>query len=168
MKRRIQQQQRGFTLVELIITVAIVAILASLAIPNFLRYQMKTRRTEVFVNLRSIALAESGYERLYGSFVQCTASPTTSLDNQAWPFDSTQTGWDTLEWKPDGKVYCHYSVQLFTNTKGEWVRPTGLCDLDNDNKTATWYLDVDPNTTSSSSQHMVLRPATATLTGNLF
>lgn len=168
MATRFDRRQTGFTLIELMITVAIVAILASLAIPAFLRYQMKSRRSEVFINLRSIATAERSYEQLYGNFVACTASPTTSLNDRAWPFDPTQPGWDTLEWKPDGNVYCHYSAQLFTNTKGEWIRLAGLCDLDNDNKTATWNLDIDPYATSSSSQHMILRPSTATATGNLY
>lgn len=167
-RARLSERRRGFTLIELMITVAVVAILASVAIPSFLRYQMKARRSEVFINMRGVATAQVVYERNYEHFISCTASPSTPLDSNAYPFDKTLTGWSDLDWEPDGAVRCHYAAQVFTNAKGEWVRVTGLCDLDNDNVTATWMLDVDPYATSTSSQNNVIRPNSTTLTKNLY
>jgi len=155
-------RERGFTLIELMIVVAIVGILASIAIPNFIHMQTRARRSEVFVNLKGIAVAEGAYYQLYDDFVAAGTSPTTPLDRKAYPFDQTVAGWAELGWFPDGDVRCHYRAQQFTNTNGGWIRAIGTCDMDNDNAIATWWMDFDPETTSGSSQHMVLRPNSAT------
>jgi prepilin-type N-terminal cleavage/methylation domain-containing protein len=51
MKRR---QTNGFTLIELMIVVAIIGILASIAIPSFLRLQARARQSEAATNLKSL------------------------------------------------------------------------------------------------------------------
>jgi len=55
------RKNEGFTLIELMIVVAIIAILAAIAIPNFLSFVSKTRRSEVKANLEGIYKAEISY-----------------------------------------------------------------------------------------------------------
>ena len=60
MSRRIDGQY-GFSLTELMIVVAIIGILATIAIPNFLRYQAKAKQTEAKNNLVAIHTGEIAY-----------------------------------------------------------------------------------------------------------
>ncbi len=50
------------------IVVAIVGILAAIAIPNFLRYQAKSRQAEVKINLGGIFVAETSFYGEIGTF----------------------------------------------------------------------------------------------------
>jgi prepilin-type N-terminal cleavage/methylation domain-containing protein len=49
-----RRQQYGFTLIELMIVVAIIGILAAIAIPNFVRFQARARQSEASTNLKSL------------------------------------------------------------------------------------------------------------------
>ncbi len=69
----LDRNQQGFTLIELMIVVAIIGILAAMAIPNFLKYQAKSRQAEAKINLAGIFVAETSYFgelARYGSFAE--------------------------------------------------------------------------------------------------
>ena len=55
------RSKKGFTLIELMIVVAIIGILAAIAIPNFLRFQAKSKQSEAKTNLGGIFTAETSY-----------------------------------------------------------------------------------------------------------
>jgi len=55
------KNEKGFTLIELMIVVAIIGILAAVAIPNFLRYQAKSTQSEARVLLSGLYTAQTAY-----------------------------------------------------------------------------------------------------------
>ena len=55
------RKSRGFTLIELMIVVAIIGILAAIAIPNFIKFQAKSKQSEAKTNLKAIFTAEKSY-----------------------------------------------------------------------------------------------------------
>ncbi len=77
-KKRQRPSQRAFTLIELLIVVAIIAILAAIAVPNFLEAQTRAKITRVRTDLRTLA----------------TAMETYFTDNSAYPpdYDSGEFG----------------------------------------------------------------------------
>ncbi len=61
--------QKGFTLIELMIVVAIIGILAAIAIPNFLTYQLKSRQAEAKTNLQAIKTSEVAFQAERGCYI---------------------------------------------------------------------------------------------------
>ena len=61
MLQRLNTKRDAFTLVEIMIVVAIIALLASIAVPNFLRSRKRSQATQVLEDLRQIDSAVDQY-----------------------------------------------------------------------------------------------------------
>jgi prepilin-type N-terminal cleavage/methylation domain-containing protein len=69
------RNKKGFTLIELMIVVAIVGILAAIAIPAYLDYTVKAKLTEVSAAMDALGQSASEYHAATGYFPQDDATP---------------------------------------------------------------------------------------------
>ncbi len=81
--------QKGFTLIELMIVVAIIGILAAIAIPNFIQYQMRSRTSEAKTNLSAIKTANLAFQAENRCFLSSILLAPVAIPNNgalnAWP-----------------------------------------------------------------------------------
>lgn len=68
------KNQEGFTLVELMVVVAIIGILSAVAIPNFKKYQAKSKQSEAKIALAALYSTEATSLADYDTYATCLTS----------------------------------------------------------------------------------------------
>jgi type IV pilus assembly protein PilA len=118
----------GFTLIELMIVVGLIGLIAAVAVPNFITYQARARRSEGFAHVAGIAHAYKIYQADKGSYpdmrtetlalgAQAASLPDPAASGMTAP-GTVKMPWDTatdnffkiVGWRPEGNVFYSYDV----------------------------------------------------------
>ena len=150
------KRREGFTLIELMIVVAIIGILAAIAIPNFIKFQLRSKAGESKVNLAAIRTAEESYFAEAGSYLDMPATPANYVLGLKTPFHPIALGpcpsplpaWAPnsqgdcwIGWSPEGDVY--YSYQIQTGRAGAIVAANPLAGAIANEFYASGVADID-------------------------
>jgi len=97
-----RKDEHGFTLVELMIVIAIIGVLAAIAIPNFLSYQLKSKTAEARTNLSAIKTASLSFQAERSCFL--------SVQGQGWPgiipVNGAMLPWPAAAATPSASALC--------------------------------------------------------------
>jgi len=97
LKKGVLMNKYGFSLIELMVVVAIIALLAMVAVPNFNRFLAKAKRAEAYMNLSALYAAEKAYFAEHGKY------------------SDVLSGEGGIGWKPEGNFNYTYG---FSGSQG--------------------------------------------------
>lgn len=128
-----KKNESGFTLVELMVVVAIIGILLVIGVPQYAKFQAKARQTEIKNQLGAVYTAETSFAAENNSFTACLGSIGFNRDGARqyyWVgFPATPAG--TNQCSPNGTRSCTEYQWVFTPTPapGSWGLPPagGTC-----------------------------------------
>lgn len=109
---------RGVTLIELMITVAIVAILASIAMPAYNQYVAQSRRSEAKSALLELGQFMERYYTTNNAYNKTSGGVSTSLASSDLPYASVP--------KDGGTAYYSVAVSSTSSTYTITISPTGV------------------------------------------
>lgn len=85
---KISKQEQGFTLIEMMIVVAIIGVLAAIAYPSYQHYVVKTKRTDMMSEMYNIAAEIESRKLAQGSYDAISAGVKTDFAT-AYPRQGT-------------------------------------------------------------------------------
>jgi len=171
---KLLSKKEGFTLIELMIVVAIIGILAAIAIPAFVNYVKRSKTSEAGANLKSLFTGAAAYyerENWTQGLVQpgnaAAASTHCTVDSAVpswdatdskyvvdWPNEPTAASYSALNFGPADPLYFEYwADELPGSGTGDCGRADSIAiynfravgDLDGDDIESEFLLSVGSN-----------------------
>jgi len=126
--KRIPRLARGFTMVELMIVVSLIAVLSAIAIPGYQKFTAKSRRTEMYTSMSKIRLYFKNIHDGQGTFstqqtlppggASAVNPPDSIPPGTAAQWVPSAAGWLDVTGVPEGGVRMRYWYTMGPDSSG--------------------------------------------------
>jgi prepilin-type N-terminal cleavage/methylation domain-containing protein len=157
--RQANRQSGGFTLIELMVAVALIGILSATAIASFQLYQLRSKRSEAFANLAALRTTQLSYFHEAGGFVPALQSPGLAgypgPDKANWMAGGGTfavvpgAGFDVIGWQPEGPTFFDYDTAAMQGANGWYFTAAAYGDTDGDGAVSV-FLYVYPDSVGAT------------------
>lgn len=127
MNRLFVKRERGFTLIELMIVIAIVGVLAAIAIPAYQSYLRRGYASEAQKGLAEIRAAQEAFFSTRRGYISAVANPAAVPESgraAAWVVDADGWNQEGLGVRPGRQVRFQYQVWATADAPGASGTPT--------------------------------------------
>jgi prepilin-type N-terminal cleavage/methylation domain-containing protein len=137
------RRDSGFSLVEIMVSVAIIAVLASIAFPTYRVFSKKARASEAASGLRAIRIHQLSYRMENDAYLDLDPNPPGDVpaDYQSW--GDPGGNWDLLGFAMDDRVRYQYKAEAGdTGNIVSSFKITAQTDFDGEGEPYdTWTID---------------------------
>jgi prepilin-type N-terminal cleavage/methylation domain-containing protein len=126
-----RRNQKGFSLIELMIVVTILGIISAIAIPTYMGVQKKGKRTEYKTNLEIVKLLEEKRHAEQGTYVE--AANTVDLGSELPHFQPGDPANLLYEYSVDCRGDCNTLFTAIATGKANGPDPGKKFCIDQDN-----------------------------------
>lgn len=126
---------RGFTMIELVVVMAVIAVIASIGIPQFLHAFKRARAVEAVQTVSAIERSLKEHLNRSGEYPRVSAvqNPPVLSGSKAH-FDLTLAGWPGIDFRSEAAHWYRYSFTTSPDESGRYTHlvVTGTGDTDGD------------------------------------
>lgn len=108
--------QKGFTIIELIVVIAIIAVLATIVMVNVNSYVLKSKEVSALASIHSIFLLATDYLATNGSMIGFCSSP--SLNQAIYSIENSNPSWNIYCMSQNNQLQCNGGVQNCVHNNG--------------------------------------------------
>ena len=155
MNMKALKQQVGFTLIELMIVIMIVAILAAIAVPSYRQFVVRNAESQVQARMQELDIELNRWRASALTYKGFTPKKVASNGDVSYAYDETDNKTIYVPKGSDSTNF-HYKITLVDASTGNTLAPasTGYSTAG-----SSWRMFAEPNSNYSTAHKIILNSA---------